>query len=84
MRYKIGDRIKIRTWENMMKEYGSFPDGKEIMLDSPLYFASEVEEEINKNFPDRILTVLSAVSGFYTMEKTIHAFTDEMIEGLVE
>ena len=56
MKYKIGDKVKIKTWESMEKEYGLYSDNNE-MIDCDVGFSWRRENFIKRKFPDRILTI---------------------------
>lgn len=78
-KYKPGDRVKIKTWQQMRKEYG-LNDGNITCLQT---FTLEMEENINKFFPDRILTI-EEVNHYYIMKECGCYWTDDMIECLAE
>ena len=82
MKYKAGDKVIIKTWDIMKKEYGTdYLD----RITSPGYnFTPKMEETINKIFPDRILTIRKCIEeidvGYYCMEAAAARWTDWMIE----
>lgn len=53
MKYKVGDKVKIKTWKVMEKEFSSTLD----FIKCKSGFLKERDRLINKNFPDRILTI---------------------------
>ena len=62
MKYKVGDKVRIKTWEEMEKEYldidyAGFTDG--------------MEREIAKYYPKRILTIkeVSETGNCYSMKE---------------
>ena len=70
MRYKVGDKVKIKTWEQMEKEYVTSKEYGVIENYKPTgimaipstfeqgpIFRKDMEENLNKNYPDRILTI---------------------------
>lgn len=62
MRYKIGDKVVIRTWEDLKEEYNkSDEEGNIYIVNQDLYFMDSMEDKINKNFPDRVLTIVTMV-----------------------
>ena len=86
MKYKVGDKVRIKTWEDMKKEYGS--DGINNINNSPNSFVKQMEEELNKISLNRILTIKSIRNGSfsldYEMKEIRWAWMDEMIECLVK
>lgn len=53
MKYKVGDKVRIKTWEALEKEFSSTTD----FIKCKSGFLKERDRLINKNFPDRILTI---------------------------
>ena len=84
MKYKIGDKVKIKTWKVMEKEYGL--DENRNIQSQNYKFTIDMEREINAKFPDRILTIEEIKeeikSDFYRMKEINYGWVDEMIEGL--
>lgn len=88
MKYKIGDKVIIKTWEKLKGENGltscgsvttpsSFPKGAS--------FTTGMERDINQKAPDRILTITGINFCYYRMEKmTVWDWNDYMIEELAK
>jgi len=73
MKYKVGDRVRIKTWEEMEKEFGLSQHGS--IKGMPIYFTPKKEAELMKLYPNRILTINFVANrgtldiyGFYFME----------------
>jgi len=89
MKYKAGDIVKIKTWEEMEKEYG-LSSTKSIK--GPRYhhnFIEVMEKNINKLSFDRILEIKEVQDvnaelkvGFYSMKNHGGYWYDYMIKGL--
>jgi len=60
MKYKPGDKVKIKTWEQMVKEFFVNSNGDIDMGDS-CFFEPDQEEKLNQKFPDRILTIIEVI-----------------------
>ena len=76
MKYKIGDKVKIKSWEEMKKAAGveNFPLG--------------IERSLINVSPDRVLTIVSVKKHNYyieyTMEEREWIFSENMIECKME
>ena len=86
LEYKEGDKVKIRTWKNLEREYGLNYAGNISAPSNRNFFAKIMENIINKEFPDRILTIAKKEESYYYMKgiAIIWAWCDYMIEGLVK
>ena len=93
MKYKPGDKVRIKTWESMEKEYGIKPSAypMKVMIACPSGFFLEREIELNKVSSNRILTIehLSPSNGLYFMKGMKNTgyyggWANEMIECLVK
>ena len=87
MKYKIGDKVKIKTWDQMEKEYrcwGGIYSSEGKYIGCKCNFVQEMEIDINQNHPNRILIIRKKVSGDYLMEESEWRFSDDMIECLAE
>jgi len=85
MKYKPGDKVKIKTWEQI-EEYQLSNTGS-INCDN-IIFLLEMEEELNKLNADRIVTIRKIYNydyyshDCYSMEEIGWSWTDNMIECL--
>lgn len=82
MKYEHGDKVKIRTWEQMEKEFFVDLDG-DINMEGEFYFLRQ-EEKLNQECPDRIVTIkkMSDTDRYYHIEEIKWSWTDEMKEWL--
>lgn len=72
MRFKAGDKVVVREWDDMKREFGS--DERGIL--TPVIFTSEM-----KTFCGRILTIKDAFDGakHYTVEGRRFRFSEESL-----
>jgi len=83
MKYKVGDKVKIKTWDKMEKEYGISTNRTDIDI-IPYSFIPAMENKLNNIFPQRNLTIRMVVrQQFYLMKEINYYWTNEMIECLV-
>ena len=80
MKYKIGDKVKIRTWVEMEKEFGV----KGRYVECCCNFTDEMEIELDNLNINRLLTIESIVANeTYRMIEMINwEWSDDMIERL--
>ena len=65
MSYEIGDRVKIKTWKEMEKEFGI--SSISCICAGYYGFVKDMEEWINKKFTNRILTIEEVLTNSYLM-----------------
>ena len=85
MEYKVGDKVRIRTWEDMEEEY-EIANGciRETENSKRYWFVPRIERILNETFPDRILTIKDRCENYYIM-KDIHCkWQDYMIKCLAK
>ena len=93
MKYKVGDRVKIKTWEKLEQEYGLGDSGniKAPRSANGTCFIPNMEVSMGLKAPDRILTIIS-IRRFEFVEENHYSvkeinnwvWCDYMIEGLVQ
>ncbi len=86
MKYKVGDKVRIKTHEEMKKGY-NFPSLSYDTLMVGYYgFTIDMEEWINKNFLDRILTIRYVERNYYDIKHDLNhwRWNDRMIECLAK
>ncbi len=82
MKYRVGNKVKIKTWERMKKEYGLAEYG-EISIGKDNDFWIEMED-IVKKIDKRVVEIVDVWQYFYYVkELTCFEVTDEMIECLI-
>ena len=81
MKYKKGDIVRIKTWEEMEKEYGLTING-DINCKRPRFVISM--EFVFEKFFDRLIEIseINEISNHYQVKNMDWEWTDEMIEGL--
>ena len=85
MKYKVGQKVIIKTWKEMEKEFGCRKcQNKSIIINCHHGFLKAREDILNKYFPDRILKIKKVEKEYYTMEGKLCGYstwwTDDMIK----
>ena len=85
MKYKIGDKVKIKTWGELEKEYGLNEDED---INCKYGFTKNTEIEIKKLNCNRILTIDKVRDYSYGMKEIkrnwSNDFSDDMIKCLAK
>ena len=64
MKYKVGDKVKIRTWESMVEEYGTCSPHKiNNRNDYLCCFNKSMDENVDKLISNRILIIEEIIEG---------------------
>lgn len=74
MKYKVGDTVRIKTWEEMKNEFGD-----KLLIDN-IEFTSHLEDIINQKAIDRILTIKKVHKIHYTMQE-LPPFPSDFLSG---
>ena len=91
MKYKVGDKVKIKTWDQMEKEFkldyqGCITTNENNGVET-LSFTPEMEQKINNLNENRVLTINhiheNSTFGSCDMAGYFFCFTDEMIDCLI-
>jgi len=87
MRYKIGDKVKIKTWTRLEKEFGKTLNNS---INTHCHFSSYMERFLREYIPNRIVTI--AKIDYFNNSYKIKAsgkeyayknydYSDDMIDG---
>ena len=81
MKYKIGQKVRIKTWEKMKEEFGLTEGGGYICCS--MNFTLEMEDSLPQ---DRIMTISDTTGAYsvYSVEGSYRTWSDDMIEGLAK
>lgn len=76
MKYKVGDKVRIRQWEDMAKEFPVDDDG-DILVRNDCSFVKQMRHLCGEEY-----SITSIESGFYKLNanEDFWSFTDEMFE----
>lgn len=75
MEYKVGDRVRIKTWDKMINEYGVDDDG-DILVGRDLYFLKSM-----KKYCGNIYVIRNVQNISYQLEGIdMYYFNDDMFE----
>ena len=85
LKYKIGDKVRVKTWEKLVKEYGL----KENELGEYIPIRNVGFTEDMKDFCGKVVTIDCVIpeNGIYLIEEDIdwcRSWTDEMFEEKVD
>ena len=74
MKYKVGDKVKVREWDDMAKEFGVYGGGFVVVLSGGCFVAPMRE------YCGKTVTIKAAYDDYYLIEgdNTQWHFTDEM------
>ena len=72
MKFKVGDKVRVREWDSMKKEFG-IDDNGSIM--TPIF---TVVRDM-KQFCGNIYTVIKIYNNFYMLDCCKYYFTDDML-----
>lgn len=78
MEYKVGDRVRIKTWEKMAQEFGVDEDG-DIRTSNTFYFNKSMKQYCEKIY---VIKNANYYNGYYYRLEGIddYTFNDDMIE----
>ncbi len=81
MKYKVGDKVVIKTWEDIEEEFGKCGDG--VKLPNKRNYIEEMEMCL-KSTNNRMVTIASRGKNSYFLKDIDFYWDDYMIECLAE
>ena len=79
MKYKVGDKVKIKTWDQMKNEFGVNSINN---ITCRHGYQTNMEDDIQKMDTNRVLIIEDEGDNCYYMKDIGWVWTDDMIEGL--
>ena len=73
MRYKVGDKVRVRQLDDMVKEFGL--DCKGNIYTEPYFFKNEM-----RRFCGKVLTIEYVLSDAYLVKDEKYLWIDDMFE----
>lgn len=80
MKYKVNDKIKIKTWKAMAKEFGS--DIGDTNIPCHCSFNKNMETQLRELYCNRVLTIRQIVNDIVLVKEMSWNFSEDMIRGL--
>jgi len=80
MKYKVGDKVRIKTWKEMEEHFGLNKKG--YISCNRYFFTKEMERLLNKNFSNRMMEIKQVNSDhfYYRMKYMAFNWADDMIK----
>ena len=82
MKYKVGDKVRIKTWKEMEKEYGV--NEEEDINTKNCLFSPEMEKELIALNTDRIVTIREVRRDHYSIKNLYVNWTDRVIKEKID
>ena len=79
MKYKIGDKIRIKTWEKLKEEFGTKRNGD---INTPVPIFENMEKELKRKSSDRE-AIIESNNFNYSFKEIRFYWSEEVIECLV-
>jgi len=86
MKYKVNDKVKIKTWKQMEKKYG-LDKNKDININCEYRFHKKAEKQIKKLKAKRIVTIKKTgknKNDGYRVKEVDWLIIDNMIKCLIK
>ena len=78
MKYKVGDKVRVRAWDDMKKEFGLDASGD---IKCRCWFTKQMRELCGKIVQ---IESVSPKSEIYSIKDGYHNFTDDMLEAVAD
>ena len=79
MKFKVGDRVRVRQWDDMVEEFGTVKWHLEC-INTPIFVFNNESPERMGRLCGSVVTIKSAGRSGYAIQHDGHNWVDEMLE----
>lgn len=79
MKYQVEERVRVRQWEDMEKEFGLDYDGDIYINSADMYFTRKM-----KGYCGKVVTIMGENEDGLKVDESKYVFTEEMLEKVEE
>jgi len=80
MEYKVGDKVKIKTWDSLVYEYGTEPQTMRSIISTVPLYSARMENSLICSSSDRAVIIREIFPHAFKTEETLECFPYSIIE----